>query len=181
MKPKFREDKVTQVATLFLKMGGGKMNHLKLMKLLYLADREALVRWGRPIVYDSYVSMNQGPVLSQTLDLIHGDSSATKFWNKCISPTTNFEVSLLVKSETSKLSRAEEKLIDEIFAKFKHLDQWQLVEYTHGLPEYQDPKGSSIPISYEKVLKGAGRTDIDITSIVDEIDNIGSMDNLMCS
>ena len=32
------------------------MSYMKLIKLLYLADREALARWGRPITTDQYVS-----------------------------------------------------------------------------------------------------------------------------
>jgi len=46
------------------------MSYLKLIKLLYIIDREALLRWGRPLTGDRYVSMDHGPVLSQTLNLI---------------------------------------------------------------------------------------------------------------
>ncbi|HEX2897938.1 MAG TPA: Panacea domain-containing protein [candidate division Zixibacteria bacterium] len=179
--PKFREDKVTQVAALFLKMSGGHMNHLKLMKLLYLADRESLIKWGRPIVFDYYVSMGQGPVLSQTLNLMHGETPAAEFWNKLISPSQNYEVRLLGEFDTGQLSKAEEKLVQEIYSKFGQFTQWQLVEYTHTLPEYKDPNGSSVPILYKEVLKGAGKSDKDISSIINELDNIGLMDRIMFS
>ncbi len=46
------------------------MSYMKLIKLLYLADREALARWGRPITTDTYVAMKHGPVLSYILNLI---------------------------------------------------------------------------------------------------------------
>jgi uncharacterized phage-associated protein len=46
------------------------MSYMKLIKLLYLAGREALARWGRPIPTDTYVATKHGPVLSQVLDLI---------------------------------------------------------------------------------------------------------------
>ena len=39
-------------------MRGGKMSYMKLLKLLYLVDREALLRWGRPVSTDRYVSMD---------------------------------------------------------------------------------------------------------------------------
>lgn len=42
------------MASLFLEMAGGEMDYRKLMTLLYLADREALLRWGRPITGDDY-------------------------------------------------------------------------------------------------------------------------------
>ena len=51
------------------------MSYMKLIKLLYLADREALLRWGRPITFDAYVSMDRGPVLSSVLDLINGGTA----------------------------------------------------------------------------------------------------------
>jgi len=42
MKLRFDEAKATQAATLFLKLRGGRMHYIKLIKLLYLLDREAL-------------------------------------------------------------------------------------------------------------------------------------------
>jgi hypothetical protein len=41
-------EKATEAAAKFLKLRGGRMSYLKLIKLLYLLDREALLRWGRP-------------------------------------------------------------------------------------------------------------------------------------
>jgi len=41
------------------------MHYVKLIKLLYLADREALLRWGAPITTDRYVSMTMDPPLAE--------------------------------------------------------------------------------------------------------------------
>jgi hypothetical protein len=60
MKSKPHEVKATQAAARLLQNRGGRMKFLKLIKLLYLADREALSRSGRPITTDSYVSMDNG-------------------------------------------------------------------------------------------------------------------------
>jgi uncharacterized phage-associated protein len=46
------------------------MSFLKLIKLMYLADRRALLEQGRSITFDRYVSMDHGAVLSQTYNLI---------------------------------------------------------------------------------------------------------------
>lgn len=64
MRTRYREEKATEAAARLLKLRGGAMSHMKLIKLLYLLDREAYVRWGRPVTYDTYVSMPHGPVLS---------------------------------------------------------------------------------------------------------------------
>ena len=66
---RFNEKKATQAAAHLLRLRGGRMSYMKLIKLLYLADREALLRWGRTISTDRYVSMDRGPVLSRVLDL----------------------------------------------------------------------------------------------------------------
>jgi uncharacterized phage-associated protein len=73
MKLLFNEAKATQAAARLLKLRGGSMSYIKLMKLLYLADREALIRWGRPITTDRYVSMDNGPVLSRIYNLIRNE------------------------------------------------------------------------------------------------------------
>lgn len=68
---RYREDKATQTAARLLSHAGGRLPVLKLMKLLYLAERRAIVEYGRPMVFDSYCSMPHGPVMSFTLDRIN--------------------------------------------------------------------------------------------------------------
>ena len=59
-------------AALFLLKAGGAMPHVKLMRLLYITDRESYRIHGAPITRDSMVSMPQGPVLSGAHDLMIG-------------------------------------------------------------------------------------------------------------
>src|SRR3989304_5613958 len=94
---RYREDKAAQAAARLLKLGGGKMNHMKLVKLLYLADRKALLKWGRPITFDWYVSMPHGPALSFTLDKINDSAppDGSSYWHRIISERKGHEVSLL--------------------------------------------------------------------------------------
>ncbi|MGH7718763.1 MAG: hypothetical protein ACREON_07970 [Gemmatimonadaceae bacterium] len=46
---RYREDKTTQAAARLIEREGGEINVMKLVKLLYLAERRALLEWGRPI------------------------------------------------------------------------------------------------------------------------------------
>ncbi len=67
----FNETKATQAAAHLIKRRGqGYMSYMKLIKLLYFADREALLRWGSPITADTFYSMDRGPVLSRVHDLV---------------------------------------------------------------------------------------------------------------
>lgn len=164
------------MAALFLKLRGSRMSHLKLMKLLYLADREALLRLGRPITFDCCVSMDHGPVLSQTLNLLTGDTRTGGPWIKTISAPANNEVSLREDPGEDKLSDAEDQLIREIFDLHGAKSRWDLREFTHSLEEWQDPKGSSIKIDYKDVLRAGGKTEGEIESILEEIENLAKME-----
>ncbi len=152
------------------------MNHLKLMKLLYLAEREALIRLGRPILFDYCVSMEHGPVLSQTLNLMHGESDSDGHWDKAISRPVNYEVSLVDDPGNDKLSEAEDQLIQEIFALHGTKTRWQIRDFTHTLEEWQDPKHSSIKIDYEDILRAGGKTDSEIEAILEDIEALADMD-----
>jgi uncharacterized phage-associated protein len=61
--------KAAQVAAFFAKAQGGKINVLKLVKLIYLADRLALETFEHPILEDKFVSMDHGPVNSITFSV----------------------------------------------------------------------------------------------------------------
>lgn len=171
MNSDFKEKKTTQAAAQFLTRFGGRENYMKLLKLIYLVDREALLRWGRPVTFDYYVSMNNGPVLSMTYDLIsNGKNPASEsFWLKHISPPQNYEVLLTRDPGYEELSRAELSLIEEIYAKYGNKTVWQLVDIVHELPEWEDPQGSAIPIQIRDILKAGNKTEIEIAAIEKEL------------
>ncbi len=165
----FDERKATEAAAHLLHLRGGRMHFLKLLKLLYISDREALHRWGIPISHDNYVSMDHGPVLSQTYNLIRDGGS--RFWSEHISaPFGDYEICLTKeKPAIQKLSRAEESLLNEMFDRYGKANRWDLVEETHKFAEWDDPHGSSIPISIKDILTALGEQEEDIEAIVAEL------------
>jgi uncharacterized phage-associated protein len=48
------------------------------VKFFYLADREHLNRFGRPITFDDYYALSYGPVASHALDLLELDKKALR-------------------------------------------------------------------------------------------------------
>lgn len=171
---KFNEHKTAQVAALFLKKNKGKMNYMKLIKLLYLTDREALNLWERPLTGDTYFSMERGPVLSNVLDIINYPNHDDSYWYKYITEPKDYEIALKDNSpEEDTLSIREIKLIDEIFDKFKDFDQWEMVDICHDiLPEWEDVKGTSKLISIEDILKKEHRSPEEIDAIEEEVTNL---------
>ena len=179
MAQKFSQEKATAATAFFLKLRGGRMSYLKLIKLLYLADRLALDRWGFNITTDRYVSMDQGPVVSNIYNLITQDEEQKSFWSRYISPPLGeWEVEL--KSDElpeSQLSRAEEKLLHEIFATYGTWNRWKLRDFTHDLPEWKNPHGSSIPIQISEILKAQNVSDEEINAVIKDIDAAESANN----
>ena len=150
----YKEDRTTEAAGYFLKLHGGKMEYIKLIKLLYLVDRESLKRWERPVTYDDYYSMKNGQVLSKTLDIVKENLPA-EYWNKNIRKSSKYIVELISDHVTFiKLTKAEVKLIEEIYQTFGSWSWSKLAKYTHNLPEYEEPKpiDSHVPTPINKLL-----------------------------
>jgi uncharacterized phage-associated protein len=181
---KFNEAKATQAAAFLLKENNGKMNYMKLIKLLYLADREALSLWERPLTGDSYVSMDNGPVLSTVLDKINYGKipSLKSYWHTYISNPSYYNVSLKQQPEFDELSKQEKTLLAAIFKKYKAFDQWEMVDICHKiLSEWQNPKGTSIPIRIEDVLKALNKTEMETSLIEEDVANINYIKTVLSS
>lgn len=114
--------------------------------------------------------MNYGPVLSSLYDLIKGQpiDDALSLWSKFIARSSEHRVSLLNDPGDAELCQAEEEIIQEVYQAFGHLDPFLVAEWTHDLPEWQDPHGSAIPIAVEDILRNLGKSDQEISEIRQE-------------
>lgn len=177
----FNERKTTQAALLFLEKNKGEMNYMKLIKLLYLADRHALVHWERPITGDFYVSMKHGPVLSNVLNIINSgdDPKNNSYWYKYITTPKNYAIE--VKDQLpvlDELNKRETALIGELFEKFKDFDQWEMVDICHEiLPEWKDVAWE--PIDIDTILSEENITANEIKRIQEEVDNLNYVKNIL--
>jgi uncharacterized phage-associated protein len=178
---RFNESKATEAAALILKLRGGQMSYMKLIKLLYIVDREALWRWGRPVTTDRYVSMDRGPVLSHILDLINEGHAPNEpgIWDSYISSPSNYEVRLLADPPEEELSVAEGELIKEVFKKYGHLNRWDLVNIAHRFPEWHDPHGSAYPISEFEILKAGNKSDEEAREIVLDLESLAMAEEVL--
>lgn len=148
--------KAAQVAAFFCQKAGDSINVVKLVKLVYLADRHSMATSGTPITNDTFVSMKLGPVVSATYNFIKGEASSED-WDDLISDRENHLVGLarpLSDDDDDELSKYEVRMLNQVWEKFGHMDQWALVNWTHdNCPEWEDPGASSSPIPYERVFK----------------------------
>lgn len=160
----FNQAKTAQAAARVLQSFDGSLEVLKLMKLLYLADRRSLQQYHRTITGDRMVSMPFGPVLSTTLNLVNGDGPRDyRPWDEWVSDRKDHKVSLrrevINRSSLDELSDIDITVIDSICDEFGRLDRWQLSDYTHdpaNCPEWKDPRGSSYPIEFSTLFEAFG-------------------------
>jgi uncharacterized phage-associated protein len=178
----FNEIKTTQAASLFLKNNDGKMSYMKLIKLLYLVDRQALKLWERPLTGDVYFSMKHGPVLSNVLDIINngGDPEDNSYWYRHITQPKDYNIELKELPGTDTLSQRELELINELDEKFKDFDQWEMVEICHDiLPEWENIGGSRKLIEIETILDKVDKSEEEIKAVDEEVSNLNYFKDIL--
>ena len=156
----FRPETAGQMAAWFLHRQGGRMHNLKLAKLLYLTERTYIQENCHPILGDKLVSMDHGPVLGVTFSYMLGYKKPGNGWDKWVSPKENHEASPARRynaDDLGMLSEAAIEILENVWNRFGHMDQWQIRDYTREhCPEWKDPRGSSLPITYESLLAALG-------------------------
>ena len=158
----YSEKKAAQVAAFLLFRAGGVLEILKLMKLMYLAERESFAAYGEPMIGDCLYSMEYGPVLSSTLDHMNNFvESGPGGWESWISDREDHYVGLRENGDPvprlTQLSDADVEILGEIWAKYGHYTGTQLRNLTHKIcAEWEDPESSSLPIPYTRVLRCVG-------------------------
>lgn len=172
----FDQEKAAQAAAYLIRRHGERINYTVLLKLLYLADRKALIETGYPITGDRMVSMPHGPVPSATYDRIkQGATSNGGQWLEWLSHPARYDVALRRDPGSDRLSSYDTAVLDAVHAEFGKM-QWQdLRDLTHDLPEWEDPRGSSRTIRPERILEAAGATAEEIERIRAEAEHVWAL------
>jgi len=135
----------------------GPMDKLKLVKLLYFADRDCFLMHGHPITGDDLYAMPHGPVPSGCLDLLNGVQSSDIYRFIRIE---NNNVSLVAEppSLDDEFVGDELGVIQETIREYGGKTAGQLWRLTHELPEYKrhNIAGTSNPISFNTLLEFYG-------------------------
>ena len=168
----FDERKAAQAASILLERAGGSMPYIKLIKLLYLADRAALIETEATITYDRYVSMKHGPTPCQMLELIMQEHPPEdSIWHRYVK-RRYFDAALCGPAESNQLSENNVNLLNDIYETYGKLRPSAVVSQTQALPEWQDPDETSIPIDPADILRYAGYSDYAIELAADQAEAI---------
>ncbi|MCO6524983.1 MAG: SocA family protein [Candidatus Schmidhempelia sp.] len=172
----FDERKSAQASAYLLTKAGGSMYHIKLIKLLYLADRLSFELYNYPITGDDYYSMKYGPVLSHIYANVNNYACCSSVWAEYISDKDNHQVSLINPKNNSiedldELSESDIEVLDLIYRQFGTWDRWDLVDYCHkpeNIPEWKNIDTGSEKIELLLLLSHLGKSRETIEDIINE-------------
>lgn len=137
--------KATQALNLLAQKKEGRINKMKAIKLIYLADRLHLRKYGRPIVGDVYWAMKLGPVGSRAkniAELSNVPAGVLAYAKKYIKPADAKKQSFISIKEPDLdvFSKSDLECLEAVYAHFCDKDQFELAELSHKYPEWAKHK-----------------------------------------
>ena len=130
----------------------------RLLKLMYIADREVLRQTGRPICGGNQVAMNHGPLHSEMYDAIKGGDPKFADWSRFMR-TEGISVVLVADPGTGKLTRLDEQVLRQVVDKYGYMPDRALRKLVHEFKEFaeHEPRGgSSRRIPWESIIEAVG-------------------------
>jgi uncharacterized phage-associated protein len=127
---------------------------MKLFKLMYFADKEHLLKYGRPITGDHYVRMEWGPTPSASYDMTKGKgpSSRLVLFQSILSVHGN-NIKNLKSPNMMVFSNSDEKMLNEIIEKYGHLSAAKLSDLSHKEATWTKTPENEI-IDFELMFEG---------------------------
>jgi uncharacterized phage-associated protein len=151
----FRSRKAAQICTRFALRSGGGIEKLKLIKLVYLAERKFLREHLHPMLFDELFSLPHGPICSSTLNGINGWLHNNN-WDELLTRNGNhiWAAKELSRDDLDEVSDAEIDVVDAVWTEHGAKTASQLRNYSHdNCPEYTELEEGRIPISYREILE----------------------------
>lgn len=114
---------------------------IKLIKLVYLADKYHLLQYGRTVTNDDYYAMERGPVGTTVKDVLSLDKEMLAKEYKYISRLIGMDGESYIANPVSHLqydhlSDTDKEALDFVIEKFGKKTGAQLTTYTHKYPEW---------------------------------------------
>lgn len=182
----FDARRAAEAASRFTELAGGTIELVRLVKLLYLAERRSIENFRHPMFGDRYMSMEHGPVVSHAYNLLKDDPVAksaesagdVRLWERHFD-RVGYMVRLQEKLAPAALSRADLKLIEQLHADWLPIGTWDMVEKLHrDLAEWSDPGKTSTPIAVETLCAVLGLQDREVQDLAEQVRAGEAMDLL---
>lgn len=155
------------------------------VKFFYLADREHLARFGRPITFDNYYALWYGPVASKALDLLEGDGwvlreakiDSLPFKTEAGKAPNGSDTIFISSPERDVnldlFSKSDIRVFDEILEKYGNLSFKELMDLTHEHEAYQTAwnsrrVGDRAEMFYEEMVEDKKRR----AALIEDLDPV---------
>ena len=131
-----------------------QVDKIKLVKMLYIADRDHFLQHGYPITGDAQYALPKGPAPTTTLDMLDGDLRESENCFRCIH-LDDVVFSLRQDANPIALEKTELDVLNHVIREHGHKNKWALKDETHDYPEYAAVyrEGTSTRIPYEVILE----------------------------
>ena len=118
-----------------------KSGKIKLIKLIYLADKYHLLRYGRTVTNDDYYAMERGPVGTTVKDVLSLDKEMLakeyNYISRLIGKVgNNYVANSINHLQYDHLSDTDKEALDFVIVTFGNKTGAQLTTYTHKYPEW---------------------------------------------
>lgn len=136
----FNYRKSVQALNFLAIKNGGEMNKMKAIKLVWLSDRLHLRKYARTITGDIYFALPNGPVCSTTRDLLEQYDSLSEieiqYSDEFIQPKGKYFFKSIKDCYLKVFSKTDIEVLDLVWSKYGHLNEYELVELSHLYPEW---------------------------------------------
>ena len=137
----FHYKKAIQSLNYFATMGGGSINKMKAIKLVWLSDRLHLRNYGRLITGDEYYALPNGPIPSATRDILENnnfiDDLSTEYASHYICIIDRYNFKSIADCDLKVFSNTDKEMLKTIFLKFGDKDHFELSDISHKFPEWK--------------------------------------------
>ncbi len=158
----------------------GTISRLRLLKLLYIADRRVWAERGRPLFRANARALKNGPLHSEVYNLIQGIHIDAPKWDKHFHNSGTRKVVMHDEPSPASLSEYEIKTLIAVSEELSDKDDWEVVDLTHQFPEYRQHyvDDTSRPIPAESIIDAVGRSQ-EKREILDHIGAAQQIDRLL--
>lgn len=183
----FDIDKTVAAAAYLAQKSGGRVSIIDLLKMMYDAERTALLEWHRPITGDSFAALPKGIILSRTYNLIKREIMGTESdmvkWSQHFSERDGNFIQVIAEPDYDFLSVREREALDKGFDEITELirrhGRGNIANVLHRLwPEWKDPVKTcgkkSMPLELNDILSELIDDEKAVEKICLEIESVQS-------
>ena len=163
----FNEREAAQAAARVLRRHGEPMHRDKLVRILYYADRRALLEHGYPITGDRFINTPDGPALARILGLTASGAPSGSPWFQHVAPVRGSHL-CAASDDQGALSEAACDLLDQTHDSLATISVSDICMRSRQLPEWRDTDGSPTPVIVQDIFQAEGLSHLAIIDIAEK-------------